>query len=116
MLLEDLRTFFGCGWIRESRSDRTFKFVSRATSELVTHVVPHFEAYPLRGYKARSFQGFARVCRMIEQGDHLARSGLESIVRIAYEMNPSGTRRYEASAILRQLQGEEIVCASGNRG
>ena len=24
-LLVDLREFFGCGWIRESRSDRTYK-------------------------------------------------------------------------------------------
>jgi hypothetical protein len=25
-LLRDLQTFFACGWIRESRSDRTFKY------------------------------------------------------------------------------------------
>ena len=24
-LLGELQTYFGCGWIRESRSDRTFK-------------------------------------------------------------------------------------------
>ena len=45
-LLEDLQTFFECGWIRESRSDRTFKYESRATSELAAHVIPHFEAVP----------------------------------------------------------------------
>jgi hypothetical protein len=101
-LLEDLQTFFGCGWIRESRSDRTFKFESRATSELVAHVLPHFEAYPLRGYKARSFEGFACVCRMIEQGGHLERAGLAQIVTIAYESS-LGKRRHNQADLLRAL-------------
>jgi hypothetical protein len=101
-LLRDLQVFFGCGWIRESRSDRTFKYESRSTPELLIHVVPHFERYPLRGSKARSFCGFARVCRMIEQGDHLRRSSLETIVRIAYELN-LGKRRYDQEELLRVL-------------
>jgi hypothetical protein len=101
-LLEDLQTYFGCGWIRESRSDRTFKYESRATGELVAHVVPHFEAYPLRGYKARSFHGFAHVCRMIEQGDHLERAGLIKIVDIAYETS-LGKRRHDQADLLTAL-------------
>ena len=101
-LLEDLQTFFGCGWIRESRSDRTFKYESRATSELVAYVLPHFEAYPLRGYKARGFEGFARVCQMIEQGDHLEPAGLAQIVDIAYESS-LGKRRHERADLLRAL-------------
>ncbi len=67
--------------------------------QLLGHVVPHFERYPLRGSKARSFTGFVHVCQMIEQGDHLKRSGLETIVRIAYEMNV-GKRRYDQSELL----------------
>src|SRR5215213_4243043 len=67
-LLEGLKMFFECGWIRESRSDRTFKYESRAIDELLGSVVPHFERFPLRGAKARSFEGFSRVCRMIRQG------------------------------------------------
>ena len=101
-LLEDLQTFFGCGSIRESRSDRTFKFESRSTSELVDHVIPHFEAYPLRGYKARSFNGFVGVCRMIGQGDHLERAGLVQIVGIAYESS-LGRRRHDQAVLLRAL-------------
>jgi LAGLIDADG endonuclease len=101
-LLEDLQAFFGCGWIRESRSDRTFKYEARSTSELLESIVPHFERYPLRGAKALSFDGFARVCRMIEQGEHLARSGLQEIVAIAYEMN-LGKRRYTQAQLLRVL-------------
>jgi hypothetical protein len=101
-LLEDLQTFFGGGWLRESRGDRTVKYESRSTHELLELIVPHFEKFPLRGNKARSFDAFSRVCRMIEQGDHLERSGLEAIVRIAYEMN-LGKRKHVQADLLRAL-------------
>jgi len=101
-LLGDLQAYFECGWIRESRSDRTFKYEVRSVPELSDRIVPHFEAYPLRGYKARSFDGFARVCRMIEQGDHLERAGLIEIVDIAYETS-LGKRRHDQADLLRAL-------------
>jgi LAGLIDADG endonuclease len=101
-LLGDLQAFFECGWIRESRSDRTFKYEARSVGELLGRIVPHFEAYPLRGAKRRSFEGFAKVCQMIGQGDHLRSEGMAEIVRIAYEIN-LGKRRHSASALLRTL-------------
>jgi hypothetical protein len=101
-LLGALQAFFECGWIRESRSDRTFKYEARSVRDLVDRIVPHFEAYPLRGAKRHSFHGFARVCQMIGQGDHLRPEGMAEIVRIAYEMN-LGKRRHSASALLTTL-------------
>jgi hypothetical protein len=101
-LLQDLQAFFGCGWIRESRSDRTFKYEARSIGDLVDSVVPHFEEFPLRGDKAGSFDGFSRICRMIEQGGHLERQGMREIVTIAYEMN-LGKRRHSQAALLRVL-------------
>jgi hypothetical protein len=102
-LLGDLQAFFECGWIRESRSDRTFKYEARSAPDLVDRIVPHFEAYPLRGAKRRSFDGFAEVCQMIGQGDHLRPEGMAAIVRTAYEMN-LGKRRHPASTLLRALK------------
>ena len=101
-LLGDLQAFFECGWIRESRSDRTFKYEVRSIADLTDRVVPHFEEFPLRGAKARSFAGFAKVCWMIGQGDHLVREGIVEIVRIAYEMN-LGKRRHPQATLLRAL-------------
>jgi hypothetical protein len=101
-LLVDLQTFFGCGWIRESRSDRTFKFEVRSVQDLGRRIVPHFERHPLRGSKAESFAVFAKVCRMVEQGDHLRRDGVRRIVDIAYGMNP-GRRRLTRAELLRTL-------------
>jgi hypothetical protein len=101
-LLWELQAFFGCGGIRESRSDRTFKYESRSVLDLTDFVIPHFEAYPLRGAKRRSFGGFAEVCEMMRQGHHLRPDGMAEIVAIAYGMNP-GKRRYSASTLLRML-------------
>jgi LAGLIDADG endonuclease len=99
-LLQDLRAFFKCGWIRESKSDRTFKYEVRAVADLANRILPHFECFPLRGDKARSCAGFSHVCRMVEQGDHLQRDGLREIVDIAYEIN-LGKRRHSKATLLR---------------
>jgi hypothetical protein len=101
-LLRDLQMFFGCGWIRESKSDRTFKYEARSVQDLLDPIIPHFERYPLRGSKAKSFVAFANVCRMVEQGDHLRRDGLCQIIEIAYEMN-LGKRRMAKDDLLRAL-------------
>jgi hypothetical protein len=101
-LLRDLQTFFGCGWIRASKADRTFKYEARSVFDLLDPVIPHFERFPLRGSKAKSFAAFADVCRMIEQGDHLRRDGLCQIIDLAYEMN-LGKRRLAKDDFLRAL-------------
>jgi len=101
-LLKDLQAFFECGWIRESKSDRTFKYEARSVGDLLDLVVPHFERFPLRGSKAKSFTAFADVCRMIEQGDHLRRDGVRCIIDTAYEMN-LGKRRLTRDELLRAL-------------
>jgi LAGLIDADG endonuclease len=62
-LLRDLQAFFGCGWIRESKTDRTFKYEARAVDDLRDPITPHFERHPLRGAKrvalgrSRAFAG-----------------------------------------------------------
>lgn len=101
-LLRDLQAFFECGWIRQSKTDRTFKFEARAIEDLLNPIIPHFERHSLRGSKAKSFAAFRDVCRMIEQGDHLRRDGVRSIIDIAYEMN-LGKRRLARDDLLRAL-------------
>jgi LAGLIDADG endonuclease len=101
-LLRGLQAFFGCRWIRESKRDRTFKYEVRSIRDLVGAVLPHFERFPLRGYKAQSCAGFASVCRMVEQGDHLQRDGMRAIVGIAYQIN-LGRRRHPRATLLRVL-------------
>jgi hypothetical protein len=90
------------GGSASSKTDRTFKYEARAVHDLLDPIIPHFERYPLRGAKARSFEAFTDICRMIEQGDHLRRSGLCQIIELAYEMN-LGKRRLAKDDLLRAL-------------
>jgi LAGLIDADG endonuclease len=115
-VLYAIQELLGCGSIRPDRSDQTLKWETRRLDDHLDHVIPHFEAWPLLSGKQRDFARFAAVCRLMASGAHRSREGLVNIVGLARDMNPSGTRRYDASAILRQLQGGEIVCASRNGG
>jgi hypothetical protein len=116
-LLYVIQERWECGFIRPDRSDKTLKFEVRDVRNLVAKVLPHFETYPLMSSKQADFSRFARICRLVSEGEHLEREGFEQIVRIAMDMNPSGKRKYFGSEILSSLRsGERIVCATGNRG
>jgi hypothetical protein len=106
-----------CGFIRPDRSDKTLKFEVRNIADLVTKVLPHFREYPLMSSKQSDVVRFERICRLMNEAQHLNRDGFEEIVRIAMEMNPSGKRKYSANDILRSFgSGERIVYAARNRG
>jgi hypothetical protein len=77
------QSYFGCGTLRPDRSDKTLKWEIRNLSLLVERVIPHFEAHPLLLGKQRDFQLFARICMRMARKEHLTRSGLKSIVRLA---------------------------------
>jgi LAGLIDADG endonuclease len=62
-LLEDLQRFFEVGWIRHSRSDRTWKYEARSLGDLLGSIVPHFERYPLRGQSRRASPVLRRSAR-----------------------------------------------------
>jgi hypothetical protein len=116
-LLYMIQEKWECGFIRPDRSDKTLKLEIRNVSELVAKVLPHFKAYPLISSKQADFERFARICELAHSGRHLEQEGLEEIVQLAMEMNPSGKRKYLGSEILNSLRsGERIVYATGNCG
>ena len=102
-LLKSVHTFFECGAIRYSKSDRTYKYESRAISDLTRRIIPHFEQHPLVGSKSRDFEIFADICQKAKANLHLNRDVLRSIVEMAYEMNPSGKRRHAKRDLLKEL-------------
>ena len=102
-LLKQLHAFFGCGAIRYSKFDRTYKYESRSISDLTRRIVPHFERYPLIGGKGRDFEIFAGICRKAHANEHLNGDVLRDIIEMAYEMNPSGKRRHRKEDLLREL-------------
>ena len=102
-LLKKIKEYFGCGGIRYSRADRTYKFEVRAVSDLVKKIIVHFERYPLQGAKKDDFESFSKICRMVHANQHLSKRYLPEIIELAYKMNPSGKRRYTEEELLRVL-------------
>jgi hypothetical protein len=98
-----IQRYFGCGRIRPDRSDRTVKWETRSLQPIRATVIPHFQKYPMLSGKQRDFERFAAICERMARGEHLLRSGLAEIVRLAGEMNPSGKRGYPADLIIRSL-------------
>jgi LAGLIDADG endonuclease len=102
-VLQAIKAYFGCGSIRPDRSDKTLKWETRRLEDLLEHVIPHFERFPLLSGKRYDFDRFASVCRLMAAGAHLRHGGLSEIVELAHGMNPSGRRRYAAEAVLASI-------------
>ena len=98
-VLETLKRQLGCGTIRPDRSDRTLKYEVRSVAELVERVIPLFEENPLVSAKRRDFEHFAEICRLMYQGKHRTEEGFRRILELAFEMNPSGKRKYTRDEI-----------------
>jgi hypothetical protein len=108
---------WGCGHIRPDRSDNTLKYEVRNIHALVEKVNPHFRRYPLQSAKQEDVERFDSICQLVYTGKHLEVNGLEQIVRLAMDMNPTGKRKYTGDEILSSLRSDEgIVYATGNRG
>ena len=94
---------FGCGTIRPDPGDRTVKWESRSLRDLRLSVLPRFRTYPMQSGKQHDFELLSEICDRMERREHLSASGLAEIVGLARAMNPSGSRRYDPSEILRDL-------------
>ena len=102
-VLHALQTYFGCGSIRPDRSDKTLKWEIRSLHPILDRVLPHFRRRPLLSSKQKDFELFALVCEAMARGEHRTMCGLDEIVRLAGQMNPSGKRRYLPVQILQSL-------------
>src|SRR3990167_11112629 len=69
-LIKNLHSFFKCGAVRFSKSDRTYKFEVRALDDLMNKIIPHFEKYQLQGDKQKNFLKFKEICHKMRANLH----------------------------------------------
>lgn len=93
-ILYFLKDYFGCGSVRESKSDQTWKYEVRSLEDLIKRVIPHFKNYPLQTAKFSDFERFNVIVAIMEKQGHLSREGIQEILVQAKQMNPSGKRKY----------------------
>ena len=93
-----------CGFIRRDYSDKTLKYEVRSLNDLLNKIIPHFETYPLLSKKRNDFNHFKSVCLLMERNLHTERRGLRKILGHAFQMNPSGKRKYTKAEMQKALR------------
>ena len=84
-ILKRLQEFFGCGQVTVNHGDR--KELRIRGLQQLNEVVRFFKEHPLRTVKQSSFECFAEVIGLMQQGDHLTEEGLTRIRQIISRMN-----------------------------
>jgi hypothetical protein len=93
-ILEALRSFFGCGTlVPKGPNSNVITFSVHGLENLSTRVIPHFQEYPLRTYKASEFDKFRDIVLRMRNGEHRSHEGLVRLAKIAFTMNPHGKNR-----------------------
>lgn len=112
--LEAIRTFFGCGYLKPNHqrnpNDTTWVLVIRNRDDLLKSIIPFFELYPLLSRKRESFQRFAKIVRLMNQGVHRTGVGAKTILQLAQAMNEGGRYRWKYQDRLQStLESSETV-------
>ena len=103
-LIETLIDFFGCGFVRYSKSDQTFKYEIRSLEDLQHKIIPHFEKYQLQGRKKHDFNTFKKVIEIMKINKHLEKEGLKQITILALSMTKNPRRIKSLENILTLLK------------
>ena len=103
-VLDLMKKYFKCGFMRRDYSDKTLKYEVRSLEELLNNIVPHFQKFPLLSSKNKDFLLFAEICKKMKNFEHRNIKGISKIINLAYKMNGSGKRKYSQKAILKAVQ------------
>ena len=77
-ILEGLKSYFQCGYIKVNHGDRLC-YVVRDVTHLLTIILPFFEKHQLKTKKRIDFEKFRTILRMIGAKEHLNEQGLNDI-------------------------------------
>ena len=103
-VLDLMKEYFKCGFMRRDYSDKTLKYEVRSLGELLNNIIPHFQKFPLLSSKNKDFLLFAEICGQMRNFEHRKSRGIKRIINLAYRMNSSGKRKYSQKAILDSVQ------------
>jgi hypothetical protein len=96
-VIDLLQERLGCGRIQQNhrtrKNDTTLVLVVRKRIDLLTKVIPFFEAQPLVSSKQGDFLAFAAIVRAMERGEHLEPEGFMRLCDVALNMNGGGKYR-----------------------
>jgi hypothetical protein len=82
-----LTLFFNCGRVEKHLGASAVNFVVAKLSDITGNVIPFFDKYPLIGSKAKDYEDFKTVAKLMISKAHLTEEGLEEIAKIKSGMN-----------------------------
>ena len=91
-----------CGTLR-GRKDGVWYFEVNNLNAIEDNVIPFFNRFGfLSAKKKRDFSKFKQLAKIIKEGNHLNKTGIQSILDIRKEMNDGGVgkRKYSDKEIL----------------
>ncbi len=94
-ILFKIKNFFGCGEVRPSRKDNTYKYEVRSLEDLAERIIPHFEKYPLQTSKKKDYVAFKKVILLMKEKKHLTTEGIKEIAKILQKAPQTGRRIYD---------------------
>jgi hypothetical protein len=86
-----------CGTMR-TRADGVWYYEVNTFTAIVENVIPFFDWFGfLSAKKQRDFAKFKQIARLIREGSHLSREGIDQVLAIRRDMNDGGARRRKYS-------------------
>jgi hypothetical protein len=98
-----------CGSMR-SRVDGVWYYEVNSFTAIVENVIPFFDRFGfLSAKKQRDFAKFKQIARLIQEGRHLTREGIDVILAIRRDMNDGGAmrRKYSDDSIIESFEVRE---------
>ncbi|CAF3568810.1 unnamed protein product [Fusarium graminearum] len=77
-ILHLLLAYFNAGKIYKSKRGIIYYTIG-STKDLLKHVLPHFDKYPLSSLKLKDYLVFKRILLLMQKGEHQSLSGLFKI-------------------------------------
>ena len=102
VILALFKRHLGCGTLR-GREDGVWYFEVNNFNAIEESVIPFFDRFGfLSAKKKRDFSKFRQMARIIREGEHLSRQGIQALLDIRKDMNDGGVGR-------RKYSDEEIL-------
>ena len=96
-VLNVFREQLNCGTMR-TRADGVWYYEVNTFTAIVENVIPFFDRFGfLSAKKQRDFAKFKQIARLIQEGRHLSREGIDEILAIRRDMNDGGAMRRKYS-------------------
>jgi hypothetical protein len=108
-VLKVFRKQLKCGTMR-ARADGVWYYEVNTFTAIVENVIPFFDRFGfLSAKKQRDFAKFKQIARLIQEGRHLSREGIDEILAIRRDMNDGGAmrRKYSDDSIIELFEVRE---------